>query len=142
MFLRREAELSSRIENTYARVQTMLLFERMPEVELEAPSVREVANNFRILEFAVSNAEHRPLTRSLIKQMHSILLKGVRGHDKTPGQFRAVQAHIGRSTNIEEARFVPCPPHEIEPGMEALERYLSLQDGLPAVIRAAMVHYQ
>src|SRR5690349_15147477 len=49
MFLRREAELSSRIEQTHARVQTMLLFDHIPSVEQDAPDVREVNNNFRLL---------------------------------------------------------------------------------------------
>ncbi|HEY8666538.1 MAG TPA: Fic family protein [Tepidisphaeraceae bacterium] len=142
MFLRREAELSSRIENTYARVQTMLLFDQIPAIEREAPSVREVDNNFRALEFALQSAQRRRLTRSLIREMHQILLTGVRGHDQTPGQFRKVQAHIGRSRNIAEARFVPCPPHAIEPAMEALESYLQRRDDLPPLVRAAIVHYQ
>lgn len=54
MFLRREAELSSLIENTFARVQTMLLFEQLPAIEGETPSVREVHNNFLALEFAMA----------------------------------------------------------------------------------------
>jgi Fic family protein len=111
MFLRREAELSSKIENTFATVQTMVLFDNLPGVELESPSIREVQNNFQTLEFAVQCAAYRPLSRSLIKEMHAILLKNVRGHDKTPGKFRTVQAHIGSSREIEKARFVPCPPH-------------------------------
>ncbi len=142
MFLRREAELSSRIENTFARVQTMLLFEQMPKVEHETPSVREVGNNFRSLEFAVKSAQRRPLTRGVIKEMHAMLLRGVRGQDQTPGTFRTSQAHIGKSPDIARARFVPCPPHAIERTMELLEKYLASSDGLPAVIRAAMVHYQ
>lgn len=142
MFLRREAELSSRIENTFARVQTMVLFEDVPKVERETPSVREVDNNFQSLEFAVQSVEYRPVTRSLIKEMHAILLNDVRGHDKTPGQFRTVQAHIGRSSDIKQARFVPVPPHAIEPCMEQLEKYLNTRDNLPTVIRAALAHYQ
>lgn len=142
MFLRREAELSSRIENTHARVQTMVLFRHLPGLERETPSVREVDNNFRTLEFAVATAEHRPLSSALIREMHAILLEGVRGSDQTPGRFRQVQAHIGRSERIEEARFVPPPPHAVPPCMDALERYLNSADGLPTVLRAAMVHYQ
>jgi Fic family protein len=78
----------------------------------------------------------------LIKDMHSILLRGVRGQDKTPGRFRTVQAHIGRTGNIDEARFVPCPPMFIDKCMEALEAYLRTPDGMPPLVRAAMVHYQ
>ena len=142
MFLRREAELSSKIENTFARVKTMLLFEQLPAVESETPSVREVHNNFLALEHAFANAQRRAITRSLIKEMHAILLRGVRGSDKKPGQFRTVQAHIGRTAYIEEARFVPSPPHAIESCMEALEKYLAGKDQIPTVVRAALAHYQ
>ncbi len=142
MFLRREAELSSLIENTFARVQTMLLFEQLPAIEGETPSVREVHNNFLALEFAMASARHRRLTRSLIKEMQAVLLRGVRGSDKMPGQFRTMQAHIGRTANINEARFVPCPPHAIESCMEGLEKYLNGNDAHPPVVRAALAHYQ
>lgn len=142
MFLRREAELSSRIEDTHASVQTMLLFGRVAGVEDETPSVREVNNNFRTLEFAIASAQHRPLTVGLIREMHAVLLDGVRGHDKTPGKFRTAQAHIGRSADIGEARFVPSPPHAIESSMDELARYLTSHDSLPGTVRAALVHYQ
>jgi Fic family protein len=142
MFLRREAELSSRIENTFARVQTIVLFKQMPQLVRDAPSVREVENNFKALEFAVDSAQRRPLTRRTIKEMHAMLLQGVGGEDQTPGQFRSVQAHIGRSADIDQARFVPCPPHAIERSMELLEGYLAVKDDLPPLISSAMVHYQ
>ena len=65
MFLRREAEFSSKIENTYARVQTIVLFDLMPESQDFGPEVREVSNNFKALEYAVFSAAHRPITRGL-----------------------------------------------------------------------------
>lgn len=141
MFLRREAELSSLIENTFAPVQSMLLFEQLPAVEHEVPSVREVHNNFQVLEFAISGVDRR-ITRSLIKEMHAILLRGVRGSDKTPGKFRTSQAHIGTTQNIRQARFVPSPPYAIDSCMEDLEKYINAKDELPAIVRAAFVHYQ
>jgi Fic family protein len=142
MFLRREAELSSLIENTFGRVQSMLLFEQLPAIEKETPSVREVHNNFLALEFAITSARHRTITRALIKEMHAVLLRGVRGSDKMPGQFRTTQAHIGRTADISQARFVPCPPLAIESCMEGFEKYLNGKDSLPSIARAALVHYQ
>jgi Fic family protein len=142
MFLRREAQLSSEIENTHASVQTMLLFEQMPAVEHDVPDVREVQNNFRALKFAMESSANRGMTRSLIKQMHEILLRDVRGGDKSPGSFRTVQAHIGQDGDIKNARFVPGPPHEIDHCMEQLEAFLKHKDQLPPIVRVAMVHYQ
>jgi len=78
----------------------------------------------------------------LIKQMHEILLRDVRGGDKSPGSFRTVQAHIGQDGDIKNARFVPGPPHEIDHCMEQLEAFLKHKDQLPPIVRVAMVHYQ
>ncbi|WP_428937657.1 Fic family protein [Fontivita pretiosa] len=142
LFLRREAELSSRIENTHAKVRTQLLFEHLPEVERDTPDVREVRNNFEALEYGLHSVQHRPLSLGLIKEMHKILLRGVRGQEKTPGQFRNIPVHIGRNNRIEEARFVPPPAHAVEPCMRQLEQYIRHPDGLPPIVRAAAVHYQ
>lgn len=142
LFLRREAELSSRIENTYAGIRTQLLFKLMPEVQQNAPDVVEVENNFRALEFGLKAIEDRSVTSHLIKQMHQLLMKGVRGHDMTPGEFRKVQAHIGRNNDIRQARFVPPPPHVVSDCMEQLERFIRDDHTVPRVARLAMIHYQ
>jgi Fic family protein len=142
MFLRREAEFSSLIENTFAAVQTMLLFEQLPAIEEETPTVREVHNNFLALEFGIESMRHRKLSRALIKELHGSLLRDVRGSDKTPGRFRTVQVHIGGSADIGKARFVPCSPHLVDGCMENLEKYLNHRQDVPAVARAAIAHYQ
>jgi Fic family protein len=142
MFLRREAEFSSRIENTYAGVRTQLLFDVMPEVAQRSPDAAEVDNNFRALEFGLGALNNRPISQHLIKEMHQLLLMGVRGHDKTPGQYRKVQAHIGRSNRIQEARFVPPPPHAIPECMDQFERFIRDDTKVPRVARLAMSHYQ
>ncbi len=142
LFLRREAELSSRIENTFAGVRTMLLYQDVEGIEDQAPDVREVDNNYHALQFGIDSLATRGLSVALVKEMHQLLLRGVRGGDKQPGRFRTVQAHIGHTRDINEARFVPAPPHAVEPAMDALLRYIVEPDGLPAVVRAAMAHYQ
>jgi Fic family protein len=142
MFLRREAELSSRIENTYAGVRTQLLFDVVPEVRERAPDAQEVDNNFRALELGLAVSAERGISQHLIRQVHQVLLRGVRGHDRTPGEYRKVQAHIGRSTRIDEARFVPPPPHLVPECMGHLERFMRDDKSVPRVARLAMAHYQ
>jgi Fic family protein len=142
MFLRREAELSSKIENTYAGVRTQLLFKVIPEVRAKSPDAQEVENNFQALEFGLRAYRQRGISQHLIKQMHQVLLRGVRGQDKTPGQYRHVQAHIGRSNRIEEARFVPPPPHAVPQCMDELERFIRDEQKVPLIARLAMTHYQ
>lgn len=141
-FLRREAELSSRIEGTRANVRAMVLFAHLPEIAADAPDVQEVENNFEALVAGLAATESRPISLGVIRELHKILLRDVRGHDKTPGEFRRVQAFIGRTNRMEDARFVPAPPHEVEPAMRALEAYVRAPEGLPPLARVAMVHYQ
>lgn len=141
-FLRREAELSSRIEGTQANLEELVLFDQTQAIEQRAPDVREVDNNFRALEWGLGQVNHRPISLNLIRQMHQMLLQGTRGEDKMPGVFRTVQAHIGPTLRIAEATYVPPPPHAIAPAMEELERFIQSPSALPPLVRVAMLHYQ
>jgi Fic family protein len=142
MFLRREAEASSRIEQTYARVRTMLLFEHDPEVADSTPSVREVENNFRVLERAFDIVRRRGLSLADVRGLHAILFDGVEHPPAFVGRFREVQNWIGNSRRIEEARYVPPPPTSVPGLMQQLVDFLRAEDDLPPLVRAAMVHYQ
>ena len=141
-FLRREAELSSRIEGTRAGLKDLVLFDQTQAAQEHAPDVREVDYNFRALEWGLEQVRHRPISLGLIREMHQILLQGVRGQHKTPGQFRSMQAHIGRTDKIAEATYVPSPPHAIGPAMEELARFIKTSSDLPPLARIAMIHYQ
>lgn len=142
-FIRREAQLSSRIENTYAEISDLALFDQTQSVERRVPDVREVHNNERALTYGLQSVERgREIGIPLIKDMHDLLLRGVRGGDKRPGQFREKQVFVGHTERIEEARFVPAPPGKVFELMEQLQAYIQTPGGLPAIARAAMVHYQ
>jgi Fic family protein len=142
MFLRKEAEASSRIEQTYARVRTMLLFEHLPELAESSPSLREVENNFRVLEQAFEIVRVRDLTFSDIRALHAVLFRDVEHPPLNVGQVRKVQNWIGNSRRIEEARYVPPPPETVEPLMRQLVDFMNTRSEIPAVVRAAMAHYQ
>lgn len=143
-FLRREAELSSRIENTFASFSDLALFDQTQSVEQRVPDVREVANNEAALTFGLESVQehHREISLSLIKQMHHLLLTDVRGGEKEPGQFRTIQVHIGRSDSIDEATYVPPPPLQVPDLMEQLVAYIRTPSDLPPLVRSAMIHYQ
>ncbi|HEX4124087.1 MAG TPA: Fic family protein, partial [Tepidisphaeraceae bacterium] len=141
-FLRREAELSSRIENTFAKLSDLALFEETQSVEERVPDVREVANNERALDFGLQAIQHRRVSISMIKEMHRLLLREARGEEKRPGKFRNSQVHIGKTTRIEEARFVPAPPMLVPELMEQLVEYIHAPSDLPPLARSAMIHYQ
>lgn len=142
-FLSREAVLSSQIEGTEASIPDVLLFEVDKRVEQSVPDVREVVNYVRALEYGLERVKTLPLSLRLVREVHRILLGGVRGGEGTPGEFRKCQVHIGPpGAGIEQATFVPPPPSEVGGLLSALERYLHEPSDLPPVVRLALVHYQ
>jgi len=144
-YVRREAELSSRIEGTQSTVSDLYLFELEPNTIPEAADVREVNNYVRALEYALSRKNELPVSLRLIREIHAQLMEGVRGRDKTPGEFRRSQNWIGASgCLLEEARFVPPPVDEMNDALDKLEKFLyrPRPDLIPCLIECAMIHYQ
>ena len=84
-----------------------------------------------------------PLSLRLIKEMHAELLKGVRGQEKTPGEFRKTQNWIGPTgCTLANARFVPPPPHDMIRAMGDLEKYMHSKLGYPLLIECGLMHAQ
>lgn len=139
----REAVLSSRIEGTQATVDEVLEYEAGIEFDPEKTNdIQEVVNYRKTLMLASEELAHRPITLSLIKQMHSILMNSVRGAEKSPGQFRIEQNWIGAGdSTIETAKFVPPEPLQLPNYLEAFERYISADD-IDPLIQCAVVHAQ
>ncbi len=141
-YLHREAVLSSRIEGTQSSLSDLLLF------EADAPTARpddarEVLNYVRALEWGVAQLPKLPLSLRLIRGLHGLLLHGVRGEDATPGEFRRSQNWIGaKGTPIERAMFVPPPPEELVRVLDEWEKYVHEADGLPPLVKCALIHYQ
>ena len=141
-YLHREAVLSSRIEGTQSSLSDLLLFEA--DATTSRPEdAREVLNYVRALEWGVSQLPKLPLSLRLIRGLHGLLLKGVRGEDSTPGEFRTSQNWIGpRGTPIERAIFVPPPPEHLRDLLDNWEKFVHEEDGLPPLIKCAFLHYQ
>lgn len=149
--LRREAILSSRIEGTYTTPKQLVLLEAIGEERAPGGAdadTREVLNYIRAMDHGLRRLRELPVCLRLISELHSVLLRGVRGDRERPGEFRTVQNYIGRRVDgIQNARFVPPPPAELEQCLQDFERYLNPQEGmaaqqLPLLIRLALVHYQ
>jgi len=145
---RREAKLSSQIENTIASIEEVALVE-IGRGSATSSDANEVYNYLRALRHAEST--ELPLCERLFNQLHTILMQGARGDDKQPGRYRTTQNHIGGADRrFEAARFVPPPPGQIlQECMRDLERYLNPDDPLrprtarlPPIIEAAIAHYQ
>lgn len=145
MYSRKEAVLSSRIEGTQASLTD--LFDDEAGVELDSPQlqedVREIRNYVRSLETGLKALERLPLSLRLIKQVHAVLLDGVRGQDRTPGEFRRTQNWIGSpGATLQNATFVPPPAGELPDCLSALEQFIVKDRTFPPLIRAGLAHVQ
>ena len=144
-YLRQEAVLSSKIEGTQSSLSELLLFEAGAEgPESRRSDLREVANYVSALQLGLDRLPKLPISQRLIQELHARLMRGVRGGDRTPGQFRKTQNWIGvPGTPIEMADFVPPPPGEaLAESLDDWERFIHEQDALPPLVRCALMHYQ
>ncbi len=140
-FIRREAVLSSRIEGTQSSLSDLLLFEAT-RVEKQR-DVKEVQNYVRAMEYGLKRLAELPLSLRFIRELHGILMEGVRGEHATPGEFRQSQNWIGSAgATLSEATFVPPPVTEMQECLGDLEKFLHSETRLPPVVQAALVHYQ
>lgn len=136
----REAIQSSRLEGTFATPKELLLFELQPkEPHSESDRLndhREVFNYQQALNYGMTN--DLPLSLRLIRDLHGILLSGVRGRDKTPGDFRKVQVAIGATR-----RFTPPPHEKLDECLFPLETYLHDESSMfDPLVFCFLVHYQ
>jgi len=142
-FMRREAELSSRIEGTYANQEELVLFELDRQTAADKPDVREVWNYVAAFEYGLKRLQELPVSLRLIRELHGKLMKGVRGHDRQPGEFRTCQNYIGRKGEpITKARYVPPPHTELTACLDAFEKALHAETKQPFLVRLALIHYQ
>lgn len=142
-FKRREAVLSSRIEGTQASLSDLFVFEARAESAPRGSDVLEVANYVEALEYGLARQASLPLSKKLIREMHAILMRGVRGQEQAPGEFRRSQNWIGSpGCSLRDASFVPPPPEELEVCLDDFERFLHAPSSMPPLVRLALVHYQ
>jgi Fic family protein len=138
-----EAVLSSRIEGTQATLGDVLESDAGEQFdEAKHADVEEVLNYRRALRMAGDMLADRPITLQLIRQLHQVLMDGVRGQDKEPGSFRVAQNWIGdKGCSIERAKFVPPSPIVVMEHMERWEAYIA-GEHLDPLIQAAVLHAQ
>ena len=141
MHIAKEATSSSRIEGTRTNIEDAVLKETDIDPE-KRNDWEEVQNYILAINNAVRELEKLPLSSRLLRKTHSILLQGVRGKHKTPGEYRCSQNWIGGAT-ISDAIYIP--PHHSEVGqlMGDLENFLHNENiSVPNLIRIAIAHYQ
>jgi len=140
MYVRKEALLSSQIEGTQCTLDDILNPFAEENTNL---NVSDVVNYIRAEEFAIDRLQTLPLCNRLIKETHAVLMEGVRGQEKNPGEFRYSQNWIGgQGSTLRNARYIPPNPEDMINAMSDLEKYMNGEDSLDPLIQAALIHYQ
>lgn len=140
MYVRKEALLSSQIEGTQATLEDVL----DPMVESNTnQNVSDVINYIKATEFAINRLSELPLCNRLIKETHNVLMQGVRGQEKSPGEFRHSQNWIGgQGSSLKNARYIPPNTEDMIEAISDLEKYINDDDEADPLIKAALIHYQ
>ncbi|MBU2054432.1 MAG: Fic family protein [Proteobacteria bacterium] len=139
-----EAVLSSKIEGTQATLGEVLKFEagEAPVEESRVRDIEEIMNYRRAMRRAEEELKTHPFSLNLLKELHAVLLDGVRGKFKARGQFRTTQNWIGTSgLPIEAAQFVPPAPQNIMPHLDNWEKYYHFDRPDP-LVQLAIIHAQ
>src|SRR4051794_38587426 len=143
-YIRKEAVLSSQIEGTQSSLSDLLLFENEGAPGVPLDDVEETSNYISAMSHGLHRIEsgELPLSNRLLREVHELLMSGVRGGDKAPGEFRRSQNWLG-GTPPGNARFVPSPPMDVVPAMSSLEKFLHDDpEPTPLLIKAALAHVQ
>ena len=142
MYVTKEASLSSQIEGTQATMIDYFKAEaKLMDKEL-ASDVDEIKNYINAMNYGFKRLKKLPMSCRLMKEIHGVLLKGVRGQHRTPGKFRKTQNWIGGPT-IETAVFVPPPPHDMLNAISDLEKFFHITSKkYPPLIKAGLIHAQ
>ncbi len=140
MYVRKEALMSSQIEGTQCTLEDVL----DPLSPLNANrDIADVINYIKATDYAIHRLKELPLCTRLIRETHGVLMDGVRGQEKDPGEFRTSQNWIGgEGVSLKKAKFIPPHPDDMIAAMSDLEKYLNTSDTLDVLIRAALIHYQ
>lgn len=141
MHVVKEATQSSKIEGTQTNMEEALL--EKEEIPLDKRNDwDEVQNYIHAMNFGFNKLKELPFSSRLIRETHGILLQGVRGEHKQPGDFRQSQNWIGGAT-ITDAVFIP-PVHTSVPElMSDIEKFAHDDfNYMPELLKIALIHYQ
>lgn len=141
MHITKEATQSSKIEGTQTSIEEAIQTEEFINPD-KRDDWHEVHNYIEAMNFAIGQLDKLPLSTRLIKLTHEILLQGVRGRYKSPGEFRKSQNWIG-GTKLLNAAYIPPHPDDVPERMSDLEKFLNNEDlHVSPLIRIGIAHYQ
>lgn len=140
IYVQKEALLSSQIEGTQATLED--IFDPSNESNINA-DVSDVINYVKATNYAIERLKTLPLCNRLLLETHEILLSGVRGTEKNPGEFRNSQNWIGgQGSSLKTARYIPPNVEDMHHGLSELEKYMNLDERYDVLVNAALIHYQ
>ena len=143
MYVRKEAVLSSQIEGTQASLGDVLEVEARMFDPRRPDDVSEVLNYVAAMNHGLARLSEFPLCLRLVREIHEILMRGVRGQHATPGEFRRSQNWIGPpGIALNEATFVPPPPQDLAGLLGNFECYLHDEEQMPLLLKVGIAHAQ
>jgi Fic family protein len=141
MYVRREAVLSSQIEGTQSTLDDVLAYELDASTARFPADVAEVVNHVAAMNYGLERLNTLPLSLRLLREIHGVLMRGVRGDEKDPGEFRRTQNWIGpRGGNLAAAAFVPPPASDVGSLLGSFEGFMRDRGSLPPLVHAAVSH--
>jgi Fic family protein len=145
MYVRKEAVLSSQIEGIQCTLDDVLVQENSEAVGegVSSKAIGEVVNYVQAMNHGIARLPDLPLSLRMIREIHQVLLDGVRGTHKDPGEFRRSQNWIGpQGCTLTTATFVPPSVPDMETALSDLEKFLHDRTAVPLTIQCALVHLQ
>lgn len=139
-YVRKEALFSSQIEGTQATLEDILNAENETSINAD---VEEVVNYVKAINYAIELLKEYPICNRYIRMVHEVLMSGVRGNEKNPGEFRKSQNWIGHDgSSLKNAKYIPPSVDDMNECMSDLEKYINDESEEDDLIKIALIHYQ
>ncbi len=139
-YVRKEALHSSQIEGTQATLEDILDTSNDNSTNVD---IEEVINYVKATNYSIELTKELPICGRYIKKIHEVLLQGVRGKEKNPGEFRRSQNWIGAAgSTLKNAKYIPPTVIDMEECISDLEKYINEDSRIDDLIKAALIHYQ
>lgn len=144
MYVKKEAILSSQIEGTQASLVDVLSDSKTIRSTKTKNDVEDVVNYVHAMNYGLARLQELPMSLRLLREIHGQLLRGVRGSDRNPGEFRRSQNWIGAmGCSLSTAAFVPPPVEEMKEALWNLEEFINSDATyIPPLIKIATIHAQ